>query len=282
MSENKPLTRKTGTAETKFAVVLKPPVLSEDRPRRSIAAPQRSLPRTNHGLATSFITGQKSTKAQQKEVASNLARTQKRIQELERELRRKDKALADRASRVVGAAKKAQRLLGDERQRGQLTSLPERQLIVAWLGSAVAAGARKIRACQEIGLSLRTLQRWTETEVIQADARTIVTRPTPRNALSEVERQTIVTLCNSPEYAHLPPSQIVPRLADQGRYVASEGDVLSRSTCGRPTTTSRPQPAAQKARSTDNACGQSARSGVVVGHHVICPRRYAESITTSI
>ncbi|PRW83107.1 IS3 family transposase, partial [Pseudomonas fragi] len=53
-------------------------------------------------------------------------------------------------------------------------------------------------------------------------ARTIVTRPTPRNALSEVERQTIVTLCNSPEYAHLPPSQIVPRLADQGRYVASE------------------------------------------------------------
>ena len=100
--------------------------------------------------------------------------------------------------------------------------MPERQLIVAWLGSAVAAGARKIRACQEIGLSLRTLQRWTETEVIQADARTIVTRPTPRNALSEVERQTIVTLCNSPEYAHLPPSQIVPRLADQGRYVASE------------------------------------------------------------
>jgi putative transposase len=31
-----------------------------------------------------------------------------------------------------------------------------------------------------------------------------------------------VTLCNSPEYAHLPPSQIVLRLADQGRYLASE------------------------------------------------------------
>ncbi|WP_237249835.1 IS630 family transposase, partial [Pseudomonas syringae] len=34
--------------------------------------------------------------------------------------------------------------------------------------------------------------------------------------------QAIITLCNSPEYAHLPPSQIVPRLADQGCYLASE------------------------------------------------------------
>ena len=100
--------------------------------------------------------------------------------------------------------------------------MPERQLLVDWLGEAVAAGARKIRACREIGLSLRTLQRWTETDVIQADARTTVTRSTPRNALSEAERQAIVTLCNSSEYAHLPPSQIVPRLADQGRYLASE------------------------------------------------------------
>ncbi len=72
--------------------------------------------------------------------------------------------------------------------------MPQRQLLVDWLSQAVAAGARKIRACREIGLSLRTLQRWTETNAIQADARTTVTRPTPRNALSEVERQAIVTL----------------------------------------------------------------------------------------
>ncbi|EPM69936.1 integrase catalytic subunit [Pseudomonas syringae pv. actinidiae ICMP 18886] len=69
---------------------------------------------------------------------------------------------------------------------------------------------------------MRTLQRWTQTDVFKADARTTVTRPTPSNALSDVERQAIITLCNSPEYAHLPPSQIVPRLADQGCYLASE------------------------------------------------------------
>ncbi len=100
--------------------------------------------------------------------------------------------------------------------------MPERQLLVAWLIEAIVAGARKIRACQEVGLSLRTLQRWTQTEDVQADARTTTVRPTPRNALSEIERQAIVTLCNSPTYAHLPPSQIVPRLADEARYLASE------------------------------------------------------------
>lgn len=105
---------------------------------------------------------------------------------------------------------------------GQLTSLPQRQLFIDWLSEAVAAGARKITACREVGLSLRTLQRWTGPEIVQADGRTTIARPAPCNALSEVERQAIVTLCNSADYAHLPPSQIVPRLADQGRYLASE------------------------------------------------------------
>jgi len=93
---------------------------------------------------------------------------------------------------------------------------------MTWLSEARGAGARKARACQEIGLSLRTLQRWSETEVVRADARTTTVRPRPRNALSEVERQAIINLCNSPAYVHLPPSQIVPRLADQQRYLASE------------------------------------------------------------
>ncbi|KPW69344.1 Integrase catalytic subunit [Pseudomonas syringae pv. broussonetiae] len=106
---------------------------------------------------------------------------------------------------------------------------------MACLGEAVAAGARKIRACREVGLSLRTLPRWTQTDAIQTDARTTARRPTPPNALNEAERQTIVMLCNSPEYAHLPPSQIVPRLADQGRYLASEATFyrVLRATCCR-------------------------------------------------
>lgn len=45
---------------------------------------------------------------------------------------------------------------------------------------------------------------------------------TPANALTAAEREEIVRVCNTPEYCSLPPSQIVPRLADAGRYIASE------------------------------------------------------------
>lgn len=84
------------------------------------------------------------------------------------------------------------------------------------------AGVRKARACSELGLSLRTLQRWTGGEDIEADARTTTVRPNPANALTEQERTEIVSVCNSHEFASLPPSQIVPRLADRGCYLASE------------------------------------------------------------
>ena len=105
---------------------------------------------------------------------------------------------------------------------GRLTSLPERQQLVERVNHAVASGARKAVACAEIGLSLRSLQRWTLSPVMQADVRTTTLRPQPPNALSEQERCAILAICNSPEFASLPPSQIVPRLADQGRYLGSE------------------------------------------------------------
>ncbi len=57
---------------------------------------------------------------------------------------------------------------------------------------------------------------------MKADGRTTALRPIPASALTEAERQVILELCNSEESAHLPPSQIVPRLADQGRYIGSE------------------------------------------------------------
>jgi putative transposase len=103
-----------------------------------------------------------------------------------------------------------------------MTSLPDRQQFVTWFDEAVAVGASRTAASAEMNLPLRTLQRWTQTGALHADARTTTVRPTSANALSPQERAAILALCNSPEHAHLPPSQIVPRLADQGRYVASE------------------------------------------------------------
>lgn len=54
------------------------------------------------------------------------------------------------------------------------------------------------------------------------DRRTTVERAAPGNKLSEAERRRIIEISNDPQFASLPPSQIVPKLADQGEYIASE------------------------------------------------------------
>lgn len=97
-----------------------------------------------------------------------------------------------------------------------MTSLPERQQYVAWWREALEAGARKHPAAEVLGLSLRTLQRWLAEPELSADGRPDAVRPTPAHALSPEERQAVLDVCNSQEFASLPPSQIVPRLADQG------------------------------------------------------------------
>jgi putative transposase len=93
---------------------------------------------------------------------------------------------------------------------------------VKWLQAARDAGASLKRACEEIDLSLRTYKRWCKGDVVQADKRPSATRPAPANKLSEAERQAILAVCNEPAYAQLPPTQIVPALLDEGRYLGSE------------------------------------------------------------
>ena len=102
-----------------------------------------------------------------------------------------------------------------------MTSVSERQQYVEWIREAVAAGARVRLACAEAGLTARTLQRWTQHGEVSADARPTITK-VPGNKLSVEEREAVLELCSSEAYASLPPSQIVPQLADKGVYLASE------------------------------------------------------------
>jgi transposase InsO family protein len=107
-----------------------------------------------------------------------------------------------------------------------MTSAPDRHEIAALVAAATQAGARLSAACAEIGLSPRTLPRWQGPDgKIREDRRPSADRPTPANKLSEEERDRIVAACNAPEFASLPPSQIVPRLADRGTYIASESSM---------------------------------------------------------
>jgi putative transposase len=92
--------------------------------------------------------------------------------------------------------------------------------MVALIDEAVAAGARERTAAQVLGLSVRTVQRWRRPDGAE-DNRHGPNAP-PANRLTAVERQRILAVANSPEYGDLSPKQIVPRLADEGTYVASE------------------------------------------------------------
>lgn len=103
-----------------------------------------------------------------------------------------------------------------------MISTPDRQQAVALLEEAHRAGARWSRACAEVGIAVRTYQRWTAGEAIQVDGRPAAVRPEPANKLRAAERAQVLAVCHEPGDASLPPGQIVPRLADEGQYLASE------------------------------------------------------------
>jgi len=93
---------------------------------------------------------------------------------------------------------------------------------VALIDEALANGARRHRACEVLRITVRTYQRWTRTGEVASDRRPEAERPEPANKLSAAEREAILSVANSPTYRSLPPSQIVPALADAGQYLASE------------------------------------------------------------
>ncbi|QCR09103.1 hypothetical protein EH207_11555 [Brenneria rubrifaciens] len=83
----------------------------------------------------------------------------------------------------------------------------------------MSAGTRLLPACRKVGLSLCTWRRWNDQV---EDRRPPAVRPVPANKLSAEEEHQIVTVYHEPEYASLPPAQIVPRLGDKGLYLANE------------------------------------------------------------
>ncbi|TJX12610.1 IS3 family transposase, partial [Tissierella creatinini] len=93
------------------------------------------------------------------------------------------------------------------------------------INEARVNGCRLKPACDELNISVRTYERWTKEGEVKKDLRPLVERPTPKNKLTKEERDEIIKTVNSPEYADLAPSQIVPKLADEGRYIASESTI---------------------------------------------------------
>ena len=93
-------------------------------------------------------------------------------------------------------------------------------MIIDLIDNAVESGARLKKAADIMGLSARTIIRWRQQGGGQDQRKGPST--TPANKLSEQERQQIIDISNSAPLRDLSPNQIVPKLADQGVYLASE------------------------------------------------------------
>lgn len=95
-------------------------------------------------------------------------------------------------------------------------------MILSLIDEAVSSGARQYKACEVLGIDTRTPQRWRKQGPDGGEDRRRGPKTPPANKLSAKERATILEVVNSDEMRDLSPRQIVPRLADQGIYHASE------------------------------------------------------------
>jgi putative transposase len=104
-----------------------------------------------------------------------------------------------------------------------MTRLEDRQTLMHQVAEARANGARQAPACILAGVDPRTIQRWRKNDgLTRGDRRLDAIRPAPSHALTEEERARIVEVANEARFAETPPARIVPVLADEGVYIASE------------------------------------------------------------
>jgi putative transposase len=104
-----------------------------------------------------------------------------------------------------------------------MIGLEDRQALARDIEVAHATGARLRLACETAGIDTRTLQRWQAHQGLTAgDGRPQAVRPLPSHALSQDERAQLLAVANAPRFAAVPPARIVPMLADEGVYLASE------------------------------------------------------------
>jgi transposase InsO family protein len=96
-------------------------------------------------------------------------------------------------------------------------------MILGLIDEAVTTGSRLRPACEVAGLDPRTVQRWRNQGV--GEDRRAGPRSRPKNALSAKERAELLAAVNSPRFCDKSPNQIVPLLADEGVYLASESTI---------------------------------------------------------
>jgi len=104
--------------------------------------------------------------------------------------------------------------------RGRLHGADERRRVLALIDEAVTAGARQRAACDVLGIDARTVQRWRRQQC--CEDRRCGPLTAPSNKLRKAQCAQLLAALNSPEFRDLSPKQVIPLLADSGKYLGSE------------------------------------------------------------
>ena len=106
-----------------------------------------------------------------------------------------------------------------------MISASDRENAVLLINEAIKSGASCKKACERLGITERTFYRWkkrkSDTDSYE-DGRPHADHSNPANKIPAEIRREIINICNRPEYASMAPCEIVPALADEGIYIASE------------------------------------------------------------
>jgi putative transposase len=103
-----------------------------------------------------------------------------------------------------------------------MISVEDKQEVIDLIHEAVQSGAGKTKACKIMDISLRTLQRW------ELNCKVDKRKGSPKRVhrkLSEEEYQEIIDVACSDRFKDLNPHEIVPILAEEGRYIGSESTI---------------------------------------------------------
>ncbi len=106
-----------------------------------------------------------------------------------------------------------------------MISASDRREAVKLINEAVESGSGLDPACEMLGISSRTYYNWKKNQKEYGsieDRRPYAEHPEPKNKITPEERQEILETLNSEKYASMPPCEVVPALADEGKYLASE------------------------------------------------------------
>jgi putative transposase len=103
-------------------------------------------------------------------------------------------------------------------QRGRRVVVDAKEEALNLIKEASANSCRLKVACEDVGIDFKTHNRWKQDLVDKRNG----PLTEPANKLSEDVKDKIVLAANSKKYVDLSPWQIVPKLADEGKYIASE------------------------------------------------------------